>query len=353
MQVAALLGAVLISASSAAHIDVVRISLAQLYLGAEVAGIVRIDSVEDHDFSHGGPPALREVLSATMLHQYKGEPRQHVHFFLDAHGPADYRAGDLAALFLEATDPADPLHQLSPEGPEVFVSRQVRNTEHRLTVDEVEDYRRVLGTYATPRWGGKQTKPAVSETLLYMLASGSISLAQSALIDWQNLGAAVDFSETQIDALTGLTRSAECPIHLRLSILKTLTAQKLVAQTAWDPLFESEDGDNLLALVRATRGREHKHFQPYLVRALGSDSLVLSGAAARALAHPTYAGVEPLLETLLRDDDLRLNYAAISGLLGIGSPAADAMLRQAAESHASKRVRRMVTARLRASLDRG
>lgn len=85
------------------------------------------------------------------------------------------------------------------------------------------------------------------------------------------------------------------------------------------------------------------------MEALGSDSPALTGAAARVLAHPTYVGVEPLLEPLLKHDDLRLNYAAVAGLIGIGSSAADAMLQQAANHHASQKVRRMVTARLRAA----
>lgn len=337
----------LINASTNAHIDAVRVSLAQLYLEADVAGIVRIEAVEDYNFAREGQPALREVLTATMLYQYKGKPLRRVHFLLDAHGPAEYHSGDVAALFLETMNAGNPLRQLGPGGPEIFLSRQVRNSEHRMTADGIIDYRWTLSAYAQEHSGGTQQKPAVSELLLYMLGSGSDGLAESALIDWQNLGTAVDFSQSEIDELYTLTRDSEHRLSLRLSVLKILTAQKLIAATAWDPFFEWEEGDNLLAVIRATHGQEHKHFQSYLVEALESDDLALTRAAARALAHPIYVGIEPLMEPLLQDDDWRLNYAAVAALLGIGSSAGHAMLHRAANHHASAKVRRMIDARLR------
>jgi HEAT repeat protein len=49
---------------------------------------------------------------------------------------------------------------------------------------------------------------------------------------------------------------------------------------------------------------------------------------------------------LLDSDNLRLNYAAVSALLGINSEQARLLLEEAAASHPNAKVRRMIFARI-------
>jgi len=70
----------------------------------------------------------------------------------------------------------------------------------------------------------------------------------------------------------------------------------------------------------------------------------LTEGAARALGHPAYAGAEPSLKPLLNSDNQRLNYAAVSALLGINSLEARALLQDAAANHPNAKVRRMISA---------
>jgi hypothetical protein len=55
---------------------------------------------------------------------------------------------------------------------------------------------------------------------------------------------------------------------------------------------------------------------------------------------------EPSLKPLLNSDNLRLNYAAVSALLGINSQEARALLQDAAASHPNAKVRRMISAHM-------
>lgn len=84
----------------------------------------------------------------------------------------------------------------------------------------------------------------------------------------------------------------------------------------------------------------------YIITLLDNPSGSLAEGAARALGHPTYAGAEPSLKPLLNSDNQRLNYAAVSALLGINSQQAREFLQDAADNHPNAKVRRMISARM-------
>jgi hypothetical protein len=218
------------------------------------------------------------------------------------------------------------------------------------------DYRWVLGQYALSDNGSAAAAPAgamvtapsetpgVEPVLMRMLESDAPALLESALIDWQSTG--VRFGAAEVERLIDVTRTPGKPINLRLSILRMLAGQKLVGPTAWDPLFDGSRGKDLTAVTRSTRGFEHKHFQPRLQGFLYGADDALVEVAARALGHPVYAGSETALDALLERSDLRLNYAAVAGLVGIQSPRGRAILQREALEHPNPKVRRQIKARL-------
>jgi hypothetical protein len=294
-----------------------------------------------------------------------------VKVYPDAHGPAHYRAGDTAVLFLEQPDAQHGLHRFVARGELDYISRQVRNTEHVVRDAWLADYRWVLGQYArsgnasaaaadaaaadaaaagadTATTGTTASVPTaavgVERVLMRMLDSDAPALVESALIDWQSTG--VRFNAADVGRLVDITREPGKPINLRLAILRTLAGQQLVGPAAWDPLFDGSQVRDLVAVTRSTRGFEHKHFQPRLEGFLQSADDTLVEVAARALGDPVYAGSEAALDALLSGTDLRLNYAAVAGLIGIQSPRGRAILQREALAHPNPKVRRQIQARL-------
>ena len=335
--------------SGHAHIDAVRLSLAQLFLRADAVALARIDAVSDRNLGDDGHQALLEVVTATVVEQFKGEdttPR--VDFFLDAHGPAHYSAGDTVVLFLETPDPQHPLARYVTIGKLDYLSHQVRNTEHIVDESSLSDYRWVLGKYSDALADGEPAgAPDSAEAILMrMLGSASPALVESALIDWQNAGAGLRFDKRDIQRLVAMTREDARPINLRLAILRILASQQLVGPEAWDPLFTQTAEADLVPVVRSTRGYESRHFAPTLRELLTSPREPLAEAAARALGHPIYTGSEAAVGTLLESDSQRLNYAAVAALAGMKSERSLAILQKAAKDHPNERVRRLIDARL-------
>jgi hypothetical protein len=350
----------------AGHIDAVRASLSQLYLQADVVALTRIDAVADRAVPDGEETVVFEVVTATVIQPFKGDPPVQLTVYPDAHGPAHYQSGDTAVLFLERPDVHHSLHRFVERGELDYISRQVRNTEHLVEDAWLADYRWVLDQYALSgdvgaaaavaaaaeadgaATGATATVPmdraGVEQVLMRMLDSGSPALVESALIDWQTTG--VHFDKADVEHLVAITRAADKPLNLRLSILRTLAGQQLVGPAAWDPLFDRSRGQDLMAVTRSTRGFEHKHFQPRLEGFLRGTDGALVEVAARALGDPAYAGSEAALEPLLKSTDLRLNYAGVAGLVGIQSPRGRAILQREALAHPNSKVRRQIQAKL-------
>lgn len=330
------------------HIDAVRLSLAQLFLQADVVALARIDVVSDRDLGEDGAPALLEVVSATVVEQFKGEQITRFDFFLDAHGPARYRAGDTAVLFLEKPDSQHSLARYVEQGKLDYLSHQVRNTEHIVDDASLSDYRTVLEGYAGAMSKGESAaRPdKIKSILMLMLGSESSTLVESGLIDWQTGGAGLHFNKRDVQRLVAMTRDDTRPINIRLAILRTLASQQLVGPEAWDPLFTQTAGADLVAVIRSTGGYESEHFAPTLQGLLRSSSEPLAEAAARTLGHPSYRGSEAAVGTLLEDDNQRLNYAAVAALVGMNSEQGDAILQNAARDHPNDKVRRLINARL-------
>ena len=331
-----------------AHIDTVRLSLAQLFLQADAVALARIVAVSDRDFGDAGRQALLEVVTATVVEQFKGEDTAQVDFFLDAHGPAHYRAGDTVVLFLETPDPHHPLARHLNSGKLDYLSHQVRNTEHVVDEASLSDYRWVLGKYSDVLANGKPAgvPSSVEAILMRMLSSASPALVESALIDWQNAGAGFHFDKRDVQHLVAMTREDVRPINLRLSILRMLASRQLVGPEAWDALFTQTAEADLVPVVRSTRGFESRHFAPALLALLESSSEPLAEAATRALGHPIYTGSEAAVGTLLESDSQRLNYAAVAALVGMKSEQSLAILQKAARNHPNEKVRRLIDAKL-------
>ena len=337
-------------AQSFAHMDAARVSLSQLFLTADLVAIVRIESLEERSFTQGETTTRQEVVTASVLSQYKGEPLPRIDFFQDAHGHAYYQAGDLAAVFLQHLSTRHPLYGIGKGGGVVFVSNQVRNTEHRIAPQDLGDYAWVLASYAeqpTAASSGidEQTKK-IKQTIFRMMASNSTDMMESALLDWETAGDRFPLNEADIAFLLALTNDPEKPISLRLALLRAMSRRNLTSHEAWAGLFEYEDEGDLLQVFKATQGHENRHLMEPLVTMLGHPSGDVAEGAARALGHPAYSGVEPALAPLLDSGNLRLNYAAISALLGINSEQARLLLESAATNHPNAKVRRLIAARL-------
>ena len=125
-----------------------------------------------------------------------------------------------------------------------------------------------------------------------------------------------------------------------------LASQQLVGPQAWDPLFAQSSEEQLVSVIRSTKGYEDRHFAPTLQRLLASSNEPVAESAARALGHPVYSGSETALGNLLASESQRLNYAAVAGLAGIKSQQSVAILLEAEREHPDQRVRRLIDARL-------
>jgi hypothetical protein len=354
---AALLGAALLvvwgAQKSFAHMDAVRLSLSQLYLSADMVVIARIESVEERNFSNNDSPVLYDVVTASISAQYKGEQLSRIEFFQDAHGQANYRSGDTAALFLQTVDDKHYLYDIGKVGGISYVSHQVGNTEHRISPRDIEDYQWVLNAFAEPpkagASGAEQQSRKIKEILVRTLASNSQDMVESALLDWENIGHGIPLNDGDIKQMLTLTRDASKPLHLRLAILRMMSRRGLVSNDAWAYLFKHEDNENLLLVLKSTQGHESKDFMLDIVSLLNHPPDYIVEGAARALANPVYSGAEDSLKPLLESENLRLNYAAVSALLGINSQRAKALLQYAATNHPNAKVRRMISARLNLS----
>jgi hypothetical protein len=333
---AALKGAVLVLVWMAqyayAHIDAPRTPLSQLFLAADFAAIVRIDTVEKRRFVDGENIATYEVVTATTSSHYKGEQHDRIEFFQYAHGHADFQPGDTAVLFLQVLNEQHQLYKIGSTGSIHYVSHQVRNTEHRLKPADLVDYRWVLQAYANPPVAGNTdaAQQRLRQIMLRMLQSDSPKLTESALLD----------------QLLRQIRDPLKPIGLRLALLREMSRRGLADQGEWKYLLESESDENLLLVLKSMEGYENREFMAPLVALLVHPSSSLVEGAARALGHPVYAGAETSLKPLLESENQRLNYAAVSGLIGINSPRARAILSEAAGNHPNAKVRRMISARL-------
>ena len=339
--------------SGHAHVDAVRLSLAQLFLQSDVVALARIDAVADRDLGEDGQQVLLEVVTATVLEQFKGRAVGQVDFFLDAHGPAHYRAGDTAVLFLERPGSRHTLAGYVQQGKLDYLSQQVRNTEHIVDGAALSDYRWVLDNYSAAL--GERVSPGARNSaeaiLLRMLESTSPALVESALIDWQNAGAGLQFDDRELQRLIATTQDEAKPVNLRLAILRTLASQHLVGPEAWDALFAQNTGPELVSVVRSTRGYESSHFAPALLKLVDGSNEPLAEAAARAMGHASYIGSEDAIGTLLERKSQRLSYAAVAALAGINSQRSLEILQEAGRHHPDAKVRRLIHARLRYSGD--
>ena len=329
-----------------AHVDAVRVSLAQLFLQADVVVLARIDAVSDRDLGEDGKQELLEVVTATVIEQFKGQAEGQLDVFLDAHGPAYYRPGDTAVLFLERPGSQTTLAGYVQQGKLDYLSRQVRNTEHIVQASDLPDYRRVLREYSAALREPTDASGRAEHIVLRMLESASPALVESALIDWQNSGAGMRFDEREIQQIVAITRDDGRPINLRLAILRTLASQQLVGPEAWDPLFTQDTEMDLVAVIRSTQGYESRHFAPGLQEMLEGSSEPLAEAAARALGHPVYTGSEAAIGKLLESNSQRLNYAAVAALAVINSQQSLTILQEAGKYHPDEKVRRLIDARL-------
>jgi hypothetical protein len=186
----------------------------------------------------------------------------------------------------------------------------------------------------------------MKQIVLRMLESDSPDLTESGLLDWENLGRGIQLDDGEVKRLLGLTRNPRKPIALRLSILRIMSDQNLAGPEAWLYLIKSEDDENMLSVLNSVGGYENRDFMASLVSLLKSPSDSIAEGAARALGHPTYAGAETALGPLLKSERLRMNYAAVSALMGINSEQSRAILLDAAATHPEPKVRRMITARM-------
>jgi hypothetical protein len=341
----------LLSAGSAfSHLDAPRVSLSQLFLSADVVTIARIEEVADRRFLLDEKPTLQEVISARVYKQYKGSALESVDFFQDAHGHAHYVSGDLALLFLETLGSSERLTRVGSAAGVYFVSKQVRNTEHVIQPSELSEYEWVLSAYAqlgsAEIFSPERRNQQLKTILMRMLVSNSPDIVESGLLDWEHAGSGIQLAESDVAELLVSTREQARPINLRLATLRAMQRKQLVDGSAWIYLFQNETDENLLSVIKSTRGYETALFLPYLVRQLDSPSETLVEAAARALGHPAYGGAEAALEPLLDRPNQRLNYAAVYALLGLENDKARSILLEAEASHPDPKVRRMISARL-------
>ena len=349
---AALWGAVLVlvcmAQSTYSHIDAPRTPLSQLFLSADFAAIVQVETVLKRRFVDGENIATYEVVTATTSNHYKGQPHDHIEFFQYAHGHADFQPGDTVVLFLQVLNEQHQLYKIGNAGNIHYVSHQVRNTEHRLKPADLVDYKWVLQAYATPPDPGdlNVAQSRLRQIMLRMLQSDSPKLTESALLDWSTAGNGIQLSHDDVDVLLRQVRDPRKPIGLRLALLREMSRRELAGKEGWVYLLESESDENLLFVLRSMEGHENRVLMEPLEALLGHPSNSLVEAAARALGHPVYAGAEASLNALLESENQRLNYAAVSGLMGINSPHARMILSDAAESHPNAKVRRMISARL-------
>ncbi|TDG13962.1 hypothetical protein E2F43_10735 [Seongchinamella unica] len=335
---------------AAAHLDAQRVSLSQLFLGADVVVIGRIESLAERRFVLDETPTLKPVVSARVLTQYKGSAATFVEFFQEGHGHAHYVVGDTAVLFLETLGRGHVLAELGKAAGVDYVSGQVRNTEHRIEPGELPDYDGILSAYAAlgsaTTVAAAQRAQQIKGLILRMLESSSTGIVESGLLDWEYAGSGVQLTQAEVAELLSLTRNPSRPVNLRLAILRTMYRKQLVDDTAWTYLFQHEPDDNLILVIRSTEGYESQLFTPHLVRLLKNPSEMIVEAAARALGHPVYTGTELSLEPLLDSRSQRLNYAAVYALIGLRSEEAKSMLLDAEVNHPNPKVRRMISARL-------
>ena len=339
-----------VSLPASAHMDATRVSISQLYLAADLVAIARIESVKERNFEGENGPTVYEVVVASVASPYKGQAPATLEFFQDGHGHAFYQPGDTAALFLQVLGPEHPLHFIGQSGDIGYVSHQVTNTAHRLRPPDVADYDWVLRAYASlPAAAAGQPELQTLEMkriLLRMLSADSPDMVESALLDWNNSGQAIELDAKDLAHILALTRDPARPMNLRLAILRAVTRRGLADAGAWLYLFEQDDSSNLQLVLKATQGYQNRQFRPAIVGLLKHPSGDVVEAATRALGHPVYAGAEVSLAPLLYGDNLRLNYAAVAALIGINSREARQILGDAAGNHSNAKVRRMVAARL-------
>jgi hypothetical protein len=329
--------AVLLAGAARAHVIYGTETLRGLVQQSDLVARVRILSIGS------GIPLEEPVVSAQVLELIKGPQgagAEPLRFVQHGHGVPLYQKDQEVALFLQRIERSRELGSLA--GSVDWISIQEGDA---LAGDATL-------TAGLRAWAALEKLPAAEraagmrELTLKLLASPDERLSRSAVRD---LALASDASpivtKEDLPALEKILWSGATPIGVRVALLAELERRKLVpGPPQWVRLLRETRGEDQLAVVRAVAAHPSDPVTQELVALLGGDDVLLVSAAAISLGAPgNEKAVEPLGK-LLGSSQERVRNSAIRGLGRIGTPAAQAQLAKAAESHPDPATRRRASA---------
>jgi hypothetical protein len=352
---AALLGALIVGlqvgGSSQAHFAVSRQSLRGLIAEADLvvhARILRIDELVPGD----APEAwTRRALQLEALQVIKGpgKPGQRLEFAQHGHGVPPYHPGDEALLFLRSVSKSRELVGLAAEDGPVWYSSQEHDDAYVLSAGSRQAVLRAAKRYAAiEKMPRNERTEALRRITVKSLASKDARLARSALRDLRAAPERPLVTGGDLASLLAVVDDPSAPTDVRLGLLAELQQRGLLrGDRRWVKLLRTATPGNRLAVVQAAGAHGGPDTRAELVRILRGSDISLASAAAVALGSPGNApAIAPLSEALSAGEP-RLAMSAIRGLSAIGTSEAEAVIRDAAESHPDPRVRRRATAELR------
>lgn len=291
--------------------------------------------------------AGRPVVEAVVLETLHGEPVRRVTFAAHGHGPAEYHNGEEALIFLGRLDRVPELAATPLQGRVEWVS--VQETTDKIPLSPrtraawVEAARGYLRVEAMADPAGRRA--ALRDTTLTLLASPEPRLAASALRDLVGAGGGLPLTPADVPRLEALLDRDAVPIAVRMGVLAELEHRGLIAAPRrWAGFVARARRADLVAVVRAVAAHPSPEVTAALVRVLKTAAPDAVAAAAVSLGTPANGDAVAPLTRLLARDDVRLRFAAIRGLGGIGTAEALESLRTAAATHPDAETRRRARA---------
>jgi hypothetical protein len=320
---------------SHAHVVLGSTTLRLLTLQSDFAARVRIlDPAAVFELKD---PLLREtVVVAEVLEALKGEyVEKELRFVQRGHGVVSYGKGDEVVLFVHHIA-RNPELANSPIVQHLhWVSEQETGSKFALDAGNRDAFAAAVRAYAALEALPAEAQPdALRRITVEMLTSPHADLASSALRDLVLSADAPIVSAEDLPLLEPVLDSPATPIGLRIGLLAELERRKLVVgPPRWVALLRTTTGPEQLAVVRAAGVHPSLEVAEELLKLLDSKDVQLVSTAAVALGTLRYDGAVAPLAKLLASEEPRIRMAAIRGLGKVGSPAALAVLDEAAASH--------------------
>lgn len=296
------------------------------------------------------PSAREVVVVADVLETLKGShPQERIRFIQHGHGSLDYLEGDEVAIFLKHIERNRVLGESAVANRIRWVSEQEAGSKFPLDADLRADFAAAVRSYAALMALRPEARAqAMHRITLELLASPHRLLSSSALRDLVISGDHLLLSAHDLSFLQEVLANPDTPIGIRIGLLVELERRRLIdGPPRWVMLLRTTDGEQRLAVVRASAAHPSMPLINELVVLLNSKDKQLVAAAAVALGSPgNDTAVAPLVK-LIRSDAARVRMAAIRSLGRVATPRARQALADAAEGHPDPATRRRAAAEVR------